>query len=264
MNFGTIKDIFIERLVESHISGEKSGKNLYKKFLQTLKENETLKTAFIVYKNIECVTINDKFEANQYLKENLSLVENFIGKNSIIEQTKKLTKILTKNNVDFKDKDIKELHESLHVLTTTTNSVNTVNKLHKSRVNVINWLTTDKTKEEKSEYVKENINPKKFLNIAVEKFNEKYSDLTEEEKDILKTLKESKLDDLKRMVSKLVKDTISIINENLDKYKNNVTIKEKLLETKDVIYRKSSDEDIKNMSDKILELYGLKNKFNNE
>ena len=81
----------------------------------------------------------------------------------------------------------------------------------------------------------------------------------------MKTLKESKLDDLKRMVSKLVKDTISIVNENLDKYKNNVTIKEKLLETKDVIYRTSSDEeDIKNMSDKILELYDLKNKFNNE
>ena len=71
MNFGTIKDIFIERLVESHISGEKSGKNLYKKFLQIVKENETLKTAFIVYKNIEGNTIKDKFEANQYLKENL-------------------------------------------------------------------------------------------------------------------------------------------------------------------------------------------------
>ena len=54
MNFGTIKNIFTLKLIESYSSEDdvlvKYGKDLYKKFLNTLKESETLKTAFIVNK----------------------------------------------------------------------------------------------------------------------------------------------------------------------------------------------------------------------
>ena len=53
MNFGTLKDIFLEKLIESYTSEDTLGKDLYKKFLKILKENETLKTSFIVFKNIE-------------------------------------------------------------------------------------------------------------------------------------------------------------------------------------------------------------------
>ena len=51
MNFGTLKDIFTEKLIESYTSDDKTGKELYKKFLKILKENETLKTTFIIYLN---------------------------------------------------------------------------------------------------------------------------------------------------------------------------------------------------------------------
>ena len=60
MNFGTLKDIFAENLVNSYISENKDGKNLYKKFLQIIKESDTLKTAFIVFKNIENKTIDSE------------------------------------------------------------------------------------------------------------------------------------------------------------------------------------------------------------
>ena len=62
MNFGTIKDIFASVLVESHLTKDKNGKELYKKFLKILKENETLSTAFIVYKNIENKTIKNEIQ----------------------------------------------------------------------------------------------------------------------------------------------------------------------------------------------------------
>jgi len=262
MNFGTVKNIFVEKLVESHISGEKIGKNLYKKFLETLKESETLKTAFVVYKNIEGNTINDKFEANQYLKENLSLIEKFNGKKSLTEQTKKLISILKENDIKLDDIKSNKLHESLNILLTKTKTLKTINQLYESRINVIDWLSSDKTKEEKSEYVKENINPNKFLDLVVNKFNEKYSELTEEEKNILKILKESNEDDLKNMVSNLIKDNINIINENLNKYSSNINIKAKLLETKDTIY-KMVDSNVE-LGEKVLKLYDLKNKFKNE
>ena len=83
MNFGTLKDIFVEKLIESYISEDKSGKDLYKNFLKILKENETLRTTFIVYKNIEGKTIKSETAANEYLKESISLLENFRGEKSI-------------------------------------------------------------------------------------------------------------------------------------------------------------------------------------
>ena len=53
MNFGTIKDIFTLKLIESYSSEDdvlvKYGKDLYKKFLNTLKESETLKTALYCF-----------------------------------------------------------------------------------------------------------------------------------------------------------------------------------------------------------------------
>ena len=79
MNFGTLKDIFLDKLIESHTSDEKTGKSLYKNFLKILKESKTLKTAFVVYKNIEGKTIKSEALANDYLKENISFLNNFRG-----------------------------------------------------------------------------------------------------------------------------------------------------------------------------------------
>ena len=46
----------------------------------------------------------------------------------------------------------------------------------------------EKTEKEKSKYVREGVNLKKFLELVTEKYNEKYSTLTEEEKTIIKVL----------------------------------------------------------------------------
>ena len=98
MNFGTIKDIFTLKLIESYSSEDdvlvKYGKDLYKKFLNTLKESETLKTAFIVFKNIETKNFKSEILANEYLNESISLFDGFKGKKSLKSEIKKLNKIL--------------------------------------------------------------------------------------------------------------------------------------------------------------------------
>ena len=112
-------------------------------------------------------------------------------------------------------------------------------------------------KEEESEWVKENINLKDFIKIVTNKFNEKYKDsLTEEEKNILKVLRENNEDTLKDLVSNLVKETVSLVNKHLEGNRKNITIREKLLETKDVIYQMTENND--NFSEKVLKLYELK------
>lgn len=258
MNFGTLKDIFAENLVNSYISENKDGKNLYKKFLQIIKESDTLKTAFIVFKNIENKTIDSEVEANEYIKESISLFNQFKEEKSLLSESKKLVSLLEENGIEYKNRDIKPLHENLQNLITTKKNVSTLDKLHESRVNIISWLKSDKNLEESDDsYSRENINLNKFLEIVTEKYNEKYKDsLSEEEKKILKVLRENNIEDVKTLVANLIKENISLVNNHLKEQNDNLTIKSKLLETKDVIYKMKENND--NPKDKVLKLYELK------
>lgn len=258
MNFGTLKDIFTEKLIESYVSGDNSGKNLYKKFLKTIKESETLKTTFIVYKNLESKTLKSEIEANEYLKESISLLNNFRGEKSIIQESKKLLSLLKEYGVDLSSVKTKELHKSIENLITIKKNVTTIDRLHESKNNVVSWLMKEKEiiSEDKT-YVNTNIDPNKFLELAVDKFNEKYKEsLTEEEKNILKVLRENNEEKNKTLVSDLVKETVDLVNKYLNDYGDNVTVKTKLLETKDVIYKMIENNDSSN--EKILKLYELK------
>ena len=263
MNFGTIKDIFTSILVESHLNNDKKGKELYKNFLKILKESETLSTAFIVYKNIESKTIKNEVLANEYLKESISVFDKFRGDNSLSVQTKKLISLLEDNGIDYNSKEVKPLHESLQKLISTKKEANNLDVIHEHKYNIVNWLTSDKEPiSENEEFIRPNVEPNKFLELAVSKFNEKYSELNEEEKNILKVLRENNEEKSKTLVLDLVKETVEIINKHLESYSENVNVKSKLLETKDVIYKMIENNDSSN--EKVLKLYELKKSLKND
>ncbi len=263
MDFGTLKDLFTERLIESYSNKEEGGKILFKKFVKTISESEVLKTAFIVYKNMENNTIKSEIRANDYLKESISLFSNF--NSSLILENKKLVSILKEHNVDLTNLNQKELHKNLEIVLSTEKNASTLNKIEESKSELINWLMSDKESEEivdNKEYVKEGLDTQKFLEIVTNKFNEKYSNLTEEEKNILKVLRESNEEGGKKIVSSLVKETISILNSKIESHKNNIDIKEKLLETKDTVYSMLENEG--DLNNNILKLYDLKNNLKDE
>ena len=258
MNFGTIKDIFASILIESHLNNNTKGKELYKNFLKILKENESLSTAFIVYRNVESKTIKNEIAANEYLKESISVFDKFRGDQSLPKQIKKLTSLLESNGIDYKSKETKSLHESLQKLILTKKNVFTIDLIHEHKLNVINWLTSDKEViNEGEEFVKPNVDPNKFLELAVTKFNEKYSELNEEEKNILKVLRENEKDSVRDLFESLMRENIKLINENINKYQNSLDVKEKLLDTKEAIYKMMENGD--SFNENIIKLYELKN-----
>jgi hypothetical protein len=266
MNFGTLKDIFTEKLIESYVSETSNGKELYKKFLKTIKESETLKTAFIVFKNIETKTIKNEVSAVEYVKESISLFDNFRGKKSLVTEMEKLTRLLESNGVDFTNKETKKIHRDLQNLITASKNVYTLQKLQESKEGLVSWLVSDKeviNESEEKSFVRKNIDPKRFLEIAVEKYNEKYKEsLTEEEKNILKVLRENNEDKTKTLVSDLIKENISLVNQHLELYNDSVTVKSKLLETKDTIYKMMENND--SFKEKVLRLYELKKSLKND
>jgi hypothetical protein len=264
MDFGTLKDLFTEKLIESYSSKSEDGKILFKKFVKTISESETLRTAFIVYKNIENNTIKSEIRANDYLKESLSLFSKF-DNNPLVLENEKLVSILKEHDVDLSNLNQKELHKNLEIVLSTEKNASTLNRIEESKTELINWLMLDKKSEEivdNNEYVKEGVDTQKFLEIVTNKFNEKYSNLTEEEKNILKVLREDNKEDGKKIVSSLVKETISILNTKIDSHKNNIDIKEKLLETKDTVYSMLENEG--DLNNNILKLYDLKNNLKDE
>lgn len=257
MNFGTIKDILAEQLVDSQLKKDKKGKELYKNFIKEMKNNKVLKSQFIVYKNIENKSIKSESEASEYLKENIEILKK-IGTNKILESNVKLSKLLKKVNPtilkEYKEKDI---HLAIHNLITKEKDANNLNLMHESFQKVKKWLMEEKSIEGGSDdSIVENVDPKKFLEIVTKKYNEKYSELTEEEKTILKVLRNGNKEEIKTLVSEMVKNTISVINENIKKYEDNLDVKERLLETKDVVYSMVENDD--SFSDNLMKLYELK------
>jgi hypothetical protein len=258
MDFGTLKNKFTQILIESHVKGDEKGKKLYKQFLKIIKENEVLKSNFIVYKNIENKFSKSEIEANEYLKENLSLLEKYRdtrGKKikNIQESNNQLISLLKKHGYKLTEKP-SELHESLHKLITFEKDVTNINELHESFEKVKTWLTTPKSTKTKE--VEKPVDANKFLNIVVEKYNKKYSDLSEQDKKILKVILSENENEKKSLLEELSKDVIGIINESLNNH-SNIEIKVKLLETKDIIRDMKYNKDT--FKEDLLKVYELKN-----
>lgn len=261
MDFGTLKNKFTQIYVESHINGDNKGKELYKRFLEVLKESETLKSYFIVYKNLENKTVSNEFEANEYLKENLTVLDKFRGDKSIVSETQKLINLLENNDIEVGTDIPSNFNKSLHTLTTNTRDINNIDSIHEAKVSLVKYLMEEKTKlEDDSDLVRENIDVNKFLNIATEKYNEKYSTLSEEEKRIIKVIREGNDSEKEELLRSMIKETISLVNQRLSIVGDNISLKGKLLETKDVVY--SMDEyDANSFGDNIKKLYDIKSVF---
>lgn len=258
MDFGSLKNKFTELYVESHISGDDKGKKLYKEFLNILKESETLKSHFIVYKNLENKVVSSEFEASEYLRENITPLSDFRGEKSIVTECKKLVELLENNGIEL-NFEPNEFNKSLHTLITKTPTVDNIDSIHESKMNIVKHLMTEKKSTNNDEdLVRENIDVNKFLNIATEKYNEKYGELSEEEKKLIKVIREGNDDDKSNLLNEMVKETINLVNDKLKISENNIELKGKLLETKEVIYNMLEESNTNTFNTNIKKLYDIK------
>lgn len=253
MDFGTLKNTFTEILIESHVKGDKKGKNLYKKFLKTLKENETLKTYFIAYKNLEGKTVNSEDEANQYINEHISILQNYRGDKSLNNQSTKLIKLLEGNGYKVTQKPT-ELHKALNTLISTKKDVTTIDTLLESTNVIKKHLLTPKTTVKESTE-KTTVDPNKFLNLVVDKYNDKYSSLSEEDKKIVKTILSNNKEEQESLLNTLKKESTELLNKLIKEYNFNTEVKVKLYESKDMIQETVFNE--KTFKEDIIKIYDL-------
>ena len=181
-NFGNIKDTFKKIILESVIKKDEDGKKLFASFIKNLKENKTLKNQFLIYKNLESRKFEDRLEAKEYIQENIKLL-NELNKEDVEKSNSKLVnllkgkKIVKENNSFYKD---------ITYLSSVTKTPSNIDKINESMNNLINHMLTKDDEVSKKDNVV--ISPTILTNLMVNKFNEKYSEITESEKKIIKSI----------------------------------------------------------------------------
>ena len=225
-NFGKIKNAFNGILAEGLVDKNNDSKQLFKKYIKTIKESEILRTQFLVYNNIENKIEENEFKANLFLQENIALLKKF-SKNDIVEANFALANpiLFEQGKGEYANE---ELHENISKLIFTDKTTGNIDAIVEATAGIINFMKTNKLKE-----VKESIDlPNSMIStIMVEKYNEKYSMLDESEKQILKALIDS--DDVKKseVYTATVRECIDMINLKLEGADLNA--KDKLLRVKD-------------------------------
>jgi hypothetical protein len=259
-NFGKIKNAFSEILAEGIASNDVAKKNLFKKYVKTLRESNILKTQFLVYENIENLVENDQFSANLIINENLTLLNKF-NKKDILKENQKLISISKDVEVKLEeayDEKLSNLHEAISSLVFLSRTPKTVNEIAKNTKNVLDYITTNKLKVVSESY---DVPNSMLSSILVEKYNEKYSELTETEKEVIKVLIESTDAEKLQVYANITRECIDLIDSKLNE--SDLDTKDRLLRVKDKLL-KDKVELNEDFSKNISKLVDLKFTLNND
>lgn len=248
-NFGKIKNKFNDLLVEGLGNEGLGNKKLFKLYLKNLNENEILKTQFIIYDNIENYINEDSFIANIFIDENINLLKRFSCNEIIEANTKLASNVLSEQNkTNFGNE---ELYENISKLIFNNKKCSNVNSVVEARAYVIDYI-----KNNKSIVITEAIDlPSSMIStLMVDKYNEKYSNLDESEKQILKVLINSNDEEKKEVYINTLKECINLVDTRYDG--SDLETKEKLLKVKHKLLEDSAtvNEDYFNNISKLVEL----------
>jgi hypothetical protein len=250
-NFGKIKNVFNNILAESILKKDKEKKKIFSQYLKTLKENKILNTQFSIYKNIEEKCSSNDVLTSEYIKENIALLSKF-NANDILKENEKLMSLAGKSKGTPYDSKLEKLHEDITNLIFTKKSPKTINNLTESFDNVVNYIKSNQPKET----ITETPNPKssKLLGqLAVDKFNDKFKNLSETERKIIKSIIESDETTREELFKTIRTECVDLVNQRLDE--SDTESKEKLLKVKDKLLRMDyNKESFINDTNKIIDL----------
>tara|TARA_R110000851_G_scaffold266135_3_gene418643 strand:+ start:277 stop:1044 length:768 start_codon:yes stop_codon:yes gene_type:complete len=253
-NFGNIKDTFKNIVVESVLRKDKEGKKVFSKFLKTLKENKTLSDQYLIYKNLQTKKFDDGGQAREYIKENITLLRN-LNENHIQKGNDYFLKLLKGVKI-IKEND--SFYNDISYLTKTKKTPSNIDKLNTSTNNIVRLML----EKEDEVVVKESLDipPSIITKLAVDKFNNRYSNISESEKEIIKTILNGNDEDKLNTFIKLKKGCVETIDKKLDE-SSDIDLKDKLLRVKDkllnMVYNK--EDSVNNISS----VYELKESISN-
>jgi hypothetical protein len=241
MTFGKIKQEINNILLESY-SDKNKFKTIFKEFYNILKNNKTIKEYYIVYSNIENKKFDDISDATSYLNENLDYLKSLDVDFSVVHD------FILKYNSD--KTYVKEtLLENIDTLLQDTKS-NLIENRISAKKYLVSHLLTHKSV---SDNVVEGTLPiKVYTNLIAKKFNKKYENLTEWEKDLVKSVLNNDDEKLKTIEESIIKENLELVNNKINI--GDTELKEKLSKVKLKLESYSSTD----KKDSIIKLIKLK------
>ena len=187
--FGKYKQTIFNTLSESY-SDKKLFKESFHKTMDGLKEDKTLREFFVAYGNIEGKIFTDKVRAEKYLNETVNILKDKVSQ-------LKLTNEESTNDV----------YDNLDTLIFKS-SVGNIDNV----INAKDSLVEHMTREVKDSIMGQSFSTSIFSHIATKKYNEKYADLSEDDRTKLKQFLSMNESEIKNYTDTLKEETLTKLN----------------------------------------------------
>jgi hypothetical protein len=252
INIGYVKDSLTKKIFNSLNEGVEDNNNYINKFIDVISESEILKAEYDLFESLSNNKISSEIVASRFLDKSISLFENYTceemdNAHSKLKDLLDETVTINPKKAEYYKNVSDLIYESLR-----TNENTNTHLLFESFSNVLANITEIKkdTKKEEKDVINENI-----LNIATNKFNEKYSDLNETDLLLLKKLVSSSFDNKKQIYEDFKQENLDLLNNMLinEQYQDKTSIN-KAIEN---LYTSDLNESI--IVDNIIKSYELNN-----
>lgn len=238
VNIGIVNLMVSSKLNESYFDKESinESRELTSEFFSVVKSSPVLQLEFKVFSNIEGKHIENEVSATRYIDNNVKLFEIYTVE-EIDAERDKLKKFIgeAKAPVNDKVKLYEAIDDLIYESIADYNDID-VNKMHESFSLVLEHVQTEKIVPETTD--SQPIN-EEIIQIAVEKFNKKYSTMNEEDRTLLQTLIKS--DDAQReeLLETYKTDSLAIL-EGVNKDNTKDSITKAILKIKEMAFNKKT------------------------
>jgi hypothetical protein len=245
INYGLLKAALFNKLTESLTKNDEINNAEYIDFFQVVKSDAFLQLENILYKNLlnKYIPASEENSAVRYIDENINLFKNF-NRKDLKKAHSKLQEFAKKINPNYQPNSGKLLkaidillYESLQFDKT---DVPNIDALHDAYETVLSHIKIPKNQSSDSKLSKLKISLKEtVLKSAINKFNEKYAHLNEDDRklimvlvnpnnkakqDLFESLKNETYDKLKKSLesaSEAVQDKIKSSMKKIEKMQFN-------------------------------------------
>lgn len=252
INIGITNLIISNKLKESYLNDNLIGesKKIAFDFFDVVKNSPVLQLEFKVFNNLEGKHIENDQIATRYIDNNIKLFEVYTVE-EIEAERKKLSPFISETIVPADDEKVR-LYNAIDSLINESLKISEdvdVDKIHESFTFVLNHIKSPKTGLVESiefEPINEDV-----IEIAVDKFNEKYASLDESDKLLLKTLIKSSSKEKQTLLENYKTETLTIL-EGINKENVQDNIAKAMQKIKEMVYNQ------KTVDDNIIGLHELK------
>lgn len=220
MNIEKLNKILLENIVKNESNLNESDYNILQRYKSAIINSQILLTEQKVYENIKNKSIDDTTLAMRYLDENVKVFEIY-SLNEFDEEHAKIESIIKSSKL-FESYDNSNNEAPLYnaLITVIRETLmdyedRNINNLFEAQSTIINHI---KTKKDNKPEVESESNPvlnETIIELAVNKFNEKYKFLNEGDLILIKTLSGNSYSDKLELYETYKSKAISILNESV-------------------------------------------------